>query len=87
MQCGLLRRVRYETQVVFHRRWNRNISPMLCDKCVSSWVNAVPVERNMNPLNFGAPPQYLLDPAKGMIGAEVNQLHIHGGSALMEVSV
>lgn len=31
--------------------------------------------------------QYLLDPAKGMTGAEVNQLHVHGGSALMEVGV
>ena len=31
--------------------------------------------------------QYLLDPAKGMAGAEVNQLHVHGGSALMEVSL
>lgn len=41
----------------------------------------------MNPLNFGASLQYLLDPAKGMRGAEVNQLHIHGGSALMEVGV
>lgn len=31
--------------------------------------------------------QYLLDPAKGMTGAEVNQLHVHGGSALMEVGL
>lgn len=33
------------------------------------------------------PAQYLLDPAKGMTGAEVNQLHVHGGSALMEVGI
>ena len=32
-------------------------------------------------------PQYLLDPGKSLTGAEVNQLHIHGGSALMEVRV
>lgn len=32
-------------------------------------------------------PQYLLDPGKGLTGAEVNQLHVHGGSALMEVRV
>lgn len=31
--------------------------------------------------------QYLLDPGKGLTGAEVNQLHVHGGSALMEVGV
>ena len=32
-------------------------------------------------------PQYLLDPGKSLTGAEVNQLHVHGGSALMEVRV
>lgn len=32
-------------------------------------------------------PQYLLEPGKGLTGAEVNQLHVHGGSALMEVGV
>lgn len=30
--------------------------------------------------------QYLVDPGKTLTGAEVNQLHIHGGSALMEAS-
>lgn len=28
-----------------------------------------------------------MDPGKTLTGAEVNQLHIHGGSALMEASV
>lgn len=31
--------------------------------------------------------QYLLEPGKGSTGAEVNQLHVHGGSALMEVRI
>lgn len=31
--------------------------------------------------------QYLLQPGRGLTGAEVNQIHIHGGSALLEVGL
>lgn len=72
---------------------SQSASDAFCGKSVSmaaaQWMTGWRMPSTAVSLMFVKPLycnlQYLLDPGKGLEGAEVNQLHVHGGSALMEV--